>query len=105
MMILASILIYIILASTGAESPTYIFAITGLGIWYALCKRSGFHQLLFWFALVISSFAPTDFFPSYIRHHIIYHYGLSPLPLFFVWLVLHLDLLKKTKLEIGSLPH
>lgn len=104
LMILASILIYIILASTGAESPTYIFAITGLGIWYALGRRSGFHLFLFWFALVISSFAPADFFPPYIRYHIIYHYGLSPLPLFIVWLILHLDLLKKTNQGLPVFP-
>lgn len=100
MMMLASVLIYIILASTGAESPTYIFAIAGTGVWYAVCERTPLRQILFWLALVISSFTPADFFPSYVRTHIIYHYGLSPLPLLIVWLVLHCDLLRKPKLEI-----
>jgi hypothetical protein len=39
LMLLASVLLFLVLFSTGSESPTYIIAFTGVAIWYVLQER------------------------------------------------------------------
>ncbi len=90
--ILASALIFIILASTGSESPTIIIGFVGVAIWYLLSGKTTLDKVILWFALIISSFSPTDVFPRYIREEYINQYALMVLPLIFVWLKLNWDI-------------
>ncbi|MBD2699287.1 DUF2029 domain-containing protein [Spirosoma sp. BT702] len=87
--ILASTLLFLNLASTGFESPTFIISFTGVAIWYVVSAKTRLDSLLLAFALLISSFSPTDIFPAYIRDHYVNQYALMVLPLLFVWLRLH----------------
>ncbi|GAB3995593.1 glycosyltransferase family 87 protein [Spirosoma daeguense] len=87
--ILASTLLFLNLASTGFESPTFIISFTGVAIWYVVSGKTRLDNWLLAFALLISSFAPTDIFPAYIRDHYVNPYALMVLPLLFVWLRLH----------------
>lgn len=88
MRILAMMLIYLMLASTGTESPTLIMAFPGVGIWFVLSRRTRWDWALLIFTLVVASFSPTDLFPAYVRMHLINPYGLMILPLVMVWMVL-----------------
>lgn len=90
--LLASALLFIILASTGSESPTLLIGFTGVAIWFMLSRRRWYDHLLLWFALAVSSFSPTDLFPAYIREQFIIPYALMALPLLLVWLKLSLEL-------------
>jgi hypothetical protein len=94
--LLASALLFVILASTGSESPTIIIAFMGVAIWFILSEKTKLDIALLVFALLISSFSPTDFFPSCIRDHFINQYALIVLPLLLVWLKLNLDMAKDT---------
>lgn len=88
--VLASLLLFIILASTGSESPTYIIAFPGVGIWYVLEKKKNFGVIaLLVVTLLISSFSPTDLFPKYIRVNYLEPYAMMALPVFLVWLRLN----------------
>lgn len=91
--LLASALLFIILASTGSESPTIIIGFVGVGIWYILSDKTKLDIAILWFALIISSFSPTDVFPKFIREHYINQYALMVLPLLIVWLKLNWDIL------------
>jgi hypothetical protein len=93
--ILASVLIFIILASTGSESPTMVIGFTGVAIWYAASKKTMLDTILLVFALILTGFSPTDLFPSYLRIAYVNRYSLAVLPLLLVWLRLHGVLLKE----------
>jgi hypothetical protein len=97
MRVLASVALFIILASTGSESPTIIMAFVGVAIWYVLSKKTTLDLVLLWFALIISSFSPTDIFPRFIRENYINQYALMALPLLLVWLRLHWQIMKSRK--------
>lgn len=90
--ILAFVTIYLMLASTGTESPTLIMAFPGVGLWFNLGPKNKSRWVLFVATLLISSFSPTDLFPRFIREDFIIPYALMILPLLIVWFVLAYDL-------------
>lgn len=94
--LLASALLFVILASTGSESPTIIIGFAGVAIWFILSEKTKPDIALLLFALIISSFSPTDIFPGYIRDHYINQYALIVLPLLLVWLKLNWDIARGT---------
>jgi hypothetical protein len=59
-----------------------------------LSEQKNWQWALLVITLLISSFSPTDLFPTFIREGYIIRYGLMILPLFGVWLALAMDLLK-----------
>lgn len=88
--LLGSLLMFIILASTGSESPTYIIAFPGIGIWYILeRKKNILVNLLLIITLLISSFSPTDLFPRCVRENYLEPYAIMALPVLLVWLRLN----------------
>jgi hypothetical protein len=90
--ILAFMLIYLMLASTGTESPTLIMAFPGVGLWFVLSKKNRYHWMLLIFTCLISSFSPTDIFPKFIRETYINPYGLMIFPLLIIWFLLAWEL-------------
>lgn len=93
--ILASTLLMVVLFSSGSESPTYIIAMVGVGIWFILQKqpysKAAIGLLLY--ALIFSSFATSDILPLGVRVFI-KQYALKALPCFVVWLVLFFQILR-----------
>lgn len=93
--ILASILIFVVLFSTGSESVTYIIAVLGVCVWYVSMPqhRTKWDIGLMVFVFLITSMSPSDLFPRYIEETIIKPYALKALPVFCVWLKLTCELL------------
>lgn len=96
-MILASVLMFVCLFSTGTESSGYIIALTGVAIWYCCVpwQRSNWDVALIIFAFILTSLSPSDLFPRYIRQEFVQPYALKALPVFFVWLKLSYELMTK----------
>ena len=90
LMLLASVLLFIVLFSTGSESSTYIIAFMGVAIWAiaAPWKRSNLDYVLLVFAFVLTSFSPSDLFPQYIRETFVKPYALKALPCAIIWIKL-----------------
>ena len=67
--LLASVLLFVVLFSTGSESSSYITAFVGVSIWYwsAPWKRTKWDIALMVFAFILTSMSPSDLFPSFIR--------------------------------------
>ncbi|MBD3749765.1 MAG: DUF2029 domain-containing protein [Sphingobacteriales bacterium] len=88
LLILSSTLIFTVIFSSAAESPTYIIAFLGVAIWFVTLPKpiSKFNIGLFIFALLLTSLSPSDLFPKYIRINYIIPYGLKALPCFLIWL-------------------
>lgn len=88
LMYLASTLIFTVIFSNSSESPTYILAFTGVAIWFVLQEKpvQPLVIALFVFAILLTTLAPSDFYPRYIREHYIMRYSLKALPCVLIWL-------------------
>ncbi len=87
LLLLASTLIFVIIFSSSSESPTYIIAIAGVGIWFMNLERpvTWFEISLLAFAIIITVFSPSDLFPRYIRVNYVIPYKLKALPCVLIW--------------------
>lgn len=92
---LAQVLIGVVIFSTSAESPTYVIAVTGFGIWYTLYapKPNNAMYLLLVFVMVFTVFSPTDLFPRFIKDEFFIKYSLKALPCFVAWIFISYALL------------
>jgi hypothetical protein len=94
LLFMASVLLFVVLFSTGSESSTYIIAFVGVAVWFVLQPRP-YHVwqvALLVFVLTLSSLSPTDLFPRSIRETWVIPYSLKALPCVLVWLTLTVQL-------------
>jgi len=94
---LASVLIFTVIFSNSSESPTYIIAFAGVGLWFMVEPRPvpTYVLVLFIFAMILTSFSPSDIFPRFIRNEYIRPYSLKALPCVLIWFVISYQLLTR----------
>ncbi|MNI39167.1 hypothetical protein D3C73_933420 [compost metagenome] len=85
LMILASVLLFPVLFSTGAEDCTFIISIVGVGIWYVYENNRAMKKVLLPVLLVIACNFPLLLFPVYAKAHPL-SLAIISLPYFLVWL-------------------
>ncbi len=85
LLFLASILIWIVIFNHKAESPTFVIAMCGVGIWYFTQPSSRLHLALVILAFVFTSLSPTDIFPRYLREQLVVPYVLKAVFCIFIW--------------------
>lgn len=92
--LLASVLMMVVLFSTGSESSGYIIAFIGVVLWYTCVpwQRSQWDRALMVLVFVLSSLSPSDLFPAYLRREWVQPYALKALPVVLVWLKLCYEL-------------
>jgi hypothetical protein len=90
LLLLASVLIFTVIFSSGSESPTYIIAFVGVAIWFVIQEnpKSKFVIFLIIFALILTSFSHTDLCPNFIKENYIRKYSLKAVPCVVIWLVI-----------------
>lgn len=95
--LLASVLLFVVLYSTGSESSTYIIAFMGVAIWYvsAPWKRSKWDVALMVSAFILTSMSPSDLFPAFIRKEFVQPYALKALPCAIIWFKLSYEMCKR----------
>lgn len=100
--LLASVLMFVVLFSTGSESSTYIIAFIGVAIWYwsAPWKRSKLDIALMVFAFILTSFSPSDLFPAYLRKEFVQPYALKALPCALIWFKLSYEMCRRDYAQI-----
>ena len=88
--LLASVLMFVVLFSTGSESSGYITPFVGIVVWYTAApwQRNGWDVALLVFAFVLTSLSPSDLFPAYLRKEWVQPYALKALPVSIIWLKL-----------------
>jgi hypothetical protein len=85
-LMLSSVLIWIVIFNHKAESPTFIIAMAGIGIWYFAKKNPGALDLgLLIGALVLTSLSVSDLVPQGIRTGIVRAYDLKAVMPLLVW--------------------
>ena len=97
LLMLASVLIFTVIYSSGSESPTYIIAFIGVAIWFVNLQRPirAFEWFLLIFALLITSFSNSDLIPRYIRVNYIMPYALIAMPCLMIWLKIIYEMLTR----------
>ena len=107
--ILSSVLLFVVLFSTGSESSTYIIPFAGIALWYVTSpwKRTGWDVALMVFAFVLSSLSPSDLFPRSLREAYVLPYALKALPPTLIWLRLSYELLTRdyAPAKVASIQH
>ena len=95
--LLASVLMFVVLFSTGSESSGYIIPFVGIVVWYTAApwQRTNWDIALLVFAFVLSSLSPSDLFPAYIRKEWVQPYALKALPVTLIWLKLCYEMYTK----------
>lgn len=104
--ILSSVLLFVVLFSTGSESSTYIIPFVGIALWYRTAPwgRSSWDLALMCLVFVFSSLSPSDLFPRALRTELIQPYALKALFPSLIWLKLSWELCTRdyaTKSQIG----
>ena len=97
LMMLASVLIFTVIFSTGSESPTYIIAFVGVAIWFVIQPKpiAKFYIFLFIFAIILTSLSPSDLMPKFIRENYIRPFALKALPCVLIWVAIIHEMLTK----------
>ncbi|MDP2454782.1 MULTISPECIES: glycosyltransferase family 87 protein [unclassified Kaistella] len=96
LMILASTLLFIVLFSSGSESPTFIIAVAGVMIWFLMQKeKSPLIIGMLIFVIILTCFSFSDLFPKFIKDNYIMKYSLKALPCCIVWFRVIYELLTK----------
>ena len=87
LLFLSSTLIFTVIFSNSSESPTYIIAFCGVAIWFVLQEKPKSFAViaLFVFALILTSFSPSDLFPNFIKEAYVKRYSLKALPCIIIW--------------------
>jgi len=95
--ILASVLLFVILFSTGSESSGYIIALLGACIWYIVVpwQRGRWAIALMVFVFILSGMGNSDLIPKTIRHDYIQTYALRALPVSLLWFSLCYEMCTK----------
>jgi hypothetical protein len=99
----AALLIWLVIFNHKAESPTYIIAMSGVGLWFFSQKITPLNLALTVFAFIFISLSPTDLFPKVLRDSLIIPYQLKALPAVLIWLKIQYDLFfSKTPAELAA---
>ena len=98
---LAQLLIGLVVFSTSAESPTYVIAVTGVGIWFIqyLPRPSSHAWVILIAVIILTILSPTDIFPKTFRKAYVTRYGLKALPCVAAWFVITWELLSGRHLK------
>ena len=102
--LLASVLMFTVLFSTGSESSGYIIALVGVVIWYTAApwQRNRWDVALMIFVFVLTSLSPSDLFPAYLRKEWVQPYALKALPVTIVWFKLCWEIYTKDYRTINN---
>lgn len=102
---LALLLIWIVVFNHKAESPTYIIAMTGIGIWYFSSSRVLMHKILIFMCLFFTSIWFTDIVPHSIRKNMV-EAGLikSFMPIIMLFLIFFNLILKRRLMGFKTNP-
>ena len=104
LLMLASLLLWIVLFNHKAESPTFIIAMSGIGIWYFGQERQPLNLALLIGALFLVSLSVSDLVPHSVREHLVKPYRIKALIPLVIWCKLLYELLSGSYRPIIPVP-
>lgn len=104
---LCSVLLFMVLFSTGTENSGYMGAMVAVCLWYISTPTHKttptLNTILFVFCFILTSLSPTDLFPRFVRINYVIPYALKALPCILIWFKIVWEQL--TLDFSGPLPH
>lgn len=92
----ASVLIFVTVFNYAAESPTYVIAVAGIGLWFAVRPLTGANAVLLVLVFLLSELSSSSIFPRQLRHDVFEPYVIKAVPCIAVWIKLQWDLLRRS---------
>jgi len=92
---LCSLLVYMVIFNHQAESPSFVIATTGIGIWYATAPRRPWRDALLILTLLVVSVFSLQFVPARLRWEWTREYSLKAFPCLLAWLAMQWELLAR----------
>ncbi|MBR1389051.1 MAG: DUF2029 domain-containing protein [Prevotella sp.] len=104
--LLASVLMFTVLFSTGSENSTFIIAVVGVVVWYTAApwQRNKWDIALMVYVFFFCTMAHSDLMPRFVREEWMKPYGLKALPVVLVWLKLCYEMYVKDYAKIPARP-
>ena len=84
--LLALCLMFLVLFNPMAESPTFVFGVTGAAFYIFNFTKQPVQLILAIMVLMFTSLAPSDIYPAFIRKQIFEPYKIKLIPVLFVYL-------------------
>jgi hypothetical protein len=88
LLFLSSLLIFVVVFNHQAESPSYVIATTGIGVWVATRPPASWRYVLAMLALIMVSLAATSLITAEIRSSVVRAYSLQAVPCVLCWLAI-----------------
>jgi hypothetical protein len=88
LLFMAAMLVWGIIFNHRAESPTYIIALCGIGIWHFMRPKAPWRNAIAWFGLVVTCAAHTDLVPFAVRDNFIFPYFTKAVPSIILWMII-----------------
>ena len=85
LLFLASLMLWMIIFNHKAESPTFIIAMCGIGIWFFAQESRRGHLIMLIVAFIFTSLSVTDIVPKFIQENIIDPYRIKGVPSILIW--------------------
>jgi hypothetical protein len=98
-MMVASMLIWVVIFNHKAESPTFIIAIAGVGLWYYARPKATWRTVVVVLTFIFTSLSTTDIFPSFVRNGLIYPYTIKAVPCIMAWFIVFAEIMLLKKEE------
>ena len=93
LLILSAMLVWVIIFNHKAESPTFIIAVAGIGIWYFVRPRLLWRDVLLGFVFIFTCLSPTDFFPPFIKERFLIPCAIKAIPCILAWCIIFVDIM------------
>jgi hypothetical protein len=100
LLLLSFILIWVIIFNHKAESPTFIIAVAGAGIWYFARPATPMRKVLLLLVFIGTSLTVTDIFPPYLKQHFLVPYTIKAVPCILLWCIMLVELLTIRENEV-----
>jgi len=89
---LASVLMFCVLFNHKAESPSFVVALAGVGIWFAVSGRRWKEWIVLAIVILGTSLAASDAMPERLQQSFFEPYRLKVLPVLLVWVITQWEL-------------
>ena len=90
---LCSLLVFMVLFNHQVESPSFVIAVTGIAIWYAISSRTPLDVTLIVATILVVSVSSTELVPHWLQYDVFVRYRLKTIPCAIVWFVMQAELL------------
>lgn len=95
LLFLASVLMFCVLFNHKAESPSFVIAVAGVAIWFAISERDRLAWTVLAIVFVGTVLSSSDAMPTVLRRDVFQAYKLKTLPILLVWMFTQIALWRR----------